>query len=64
MTDGDLITAQEAAKLLRLHVKRVQRLARHGKLPPVRYGRDAGRRCTVGRQAAELIVDVYNFGTC
>jgi molybdopterin-binding protein len=35
----DLITAQEAATLLRLHVKRVQRLAREGKLPAVRYGR-------------------------
>jgi len=39
MTDDDLITATEAAKLLRLHVKRVQRLARDGKLPAVRYGR-------------------------
>ena len=39
MTDDDLITADEAAKLLRLHVKRVQRLARDGKLPAVRYGR-------------------------
>jgi molybdopterin-binding protein len=35
----DLITAQEAAVLLRMHVKRVQRLAREGKLPAVRYGR-------------------------
>src|SRR5919107_775501 len=35
----DLITAQEAATLLRLHVKRVQRLAREGKIPAVRYGR-------------------------
>ena len=35
----DLITAQEAAALLRLHVKRVQTLARAGKLPAVRYGR-------------------------
>jgi len=35
----DLITAQEAAALLRLHVKRVQRLAREGALPAVRYGR-------------------------
>ena len=35
----DLITAQEAAALLRMHVKRVQRLAREGKLPAVRYGR-------------------------
>jgi molybdopterin-binding protein len=39
VTDDDLITATEAAKLLRLHVKRVQRLARDGKLPAVRYGR-------------------------
>ena len=35
----DLITAQEAATLLRMHVKRVQHLARAGKLPAVRYGR-------------------------
>ena len=39
MSNDDLITATEAAKLLRLHVKRVQRLARDGKLPAVRYGR-------------------------
>ena len=35
----DLITAQEAAALLHMHVKRVQRLAREGQLPAVRYGR-------------------------
>ena len=35
----DLITAQEAAELLHMHVKRVQQLARKGKLPAVRYGR-------------------------
>lgn len=35
----DLITAQEAAALLHLHVKRVQHLARTGELPAVRYGR-------------------------
>jgi molybdopterin-binding protein len=35
----DLITAQEAAALLHMHVKRVQQLARQGKLPAVRYGR-------------------------
>jgi len=35
----DLITAQEAAALLHMHVKRVQQLAREGKLPAVRYGR-------------------------
>ncbi len=35
----DLITAKEAAALLRMHVKRVQQLARDGKLPAVRYGR-------------------------
>jgi len=35
----DLITAQEAAELLHMHVKRVQQLARDGKLPAVRYGR-------------------------
>ena len=34
----DLITAAEAAKLLRLHVKRVQHLARLGKLPATRFG--------------------------
>jgi molybdate transport system regulatory protein len=35
----DLITAAQAAELLHLHVKRVQALARDGKLPAVRYGR-------------------------
>jgi molybdopterin-binding protein len=35
----DLITAEEAAALLHLHVKRVQLLAREGKLPAVRHGR-------------------------
>lgn len=34
----DLITAAEAAKLLRLHVKRVQHLARTGQLPATRIG--------------------------
>jgi molybdopterin-binding protein len=36
---SDLITADEAAALLHLHVKRVQLLAREGKLPAVRHGR-------------------------
>jgi len=35
----DLLTAQQAADLLHLHVKRVQGLARAGKLPAVRHGR-------------------------
>ena len=35
----DLITAQDAADLLHMHVKRVQQLARDGKLPAVRFGR-------------------------
>jgi molybdopterin-binding protein len=35
----DLITADEASALLHLHVKRVQLLAREGKLPAVRHGR-------------------------
>jgi molybdopterin-binding protein len=34
----DLITAADAAKLLHLHVKRVQHLARTGKLPATRFG--------------------------
>ena len=34
----DLITAAEAAKLLRIHVKRVQHLARTGRLPATRFG--------------------------
>lgn len=34
----DLITAGEAAKLLHLHVKRVQHLARTGQLPATRFG--------------------------
>ena len=49
----DLLTAREAATLLRLHVKRVQRLAREGKLPAVRYGRKwlFRRQELVGAQA-------------
>ena len=35
----DLITAADAAKLLHLHVKRVQQMAREGTLPAVRFGR-------------------------
>jgi molybdopterin-binding protein len=35
----ELLTAQEAAALLHLHVKRVQALARDGRLPGVRAGR-------------------------
>ena len=35
----DLITAADAAKLLHLHVKRVQHLARSGQLPATRFGR-------------------------
>jgi molybdopterin-binding protein len=34
----DLITAAEAAKMLHLHVKRVQHLARNGQLPATRFG--------------------------
>jgi molybdopterin-binding protein len=34
----DLITAAEAAKLLHLHVKRVQHMARTGQLPATRFG--------------------------
>jgi molybdopterin-binding protein len=34
----DLITAAEAAKMLHLHVKRVQHLARSGQLPATRFG--------------------------
>lgn len=35
----ELITAEQAAALLHMHVKRVQQMARAGKLPAVRYGR-------------------------
>jgi len=35
----DTLSAEEAAKLLHLNVKRVQSLAREGKLPAVRVGR-------------------------
>lgn len=35
----DLLTAHEVAALLHMHVKRVQLLARQGKLPTVRLGR-------------------------
>src|SRR5215467_5251856 len=37
-TMDDLITAAQAAKLLHLHVKRVQHLARIGQLPATRLG--------------------------
>ncbi len=36
---SELLTVEEAAKLLHLHVKRVQLLARQGRLPAVRHGR-------------------------
>jgi molybdopterin-binding protein len=36
---GPLLTAEEAAALLHLHVKRVQLLARQGRLPAIRHGR-------------------------
>jgi molybdopterin-binding protein len=36
---SDLLTARQVADLLHLHVKRVQLLARQGKLPTVRVGR-------------------------
>lgn len=36
---SDLLTAEEAAALLHLHVKRVQLLARQGQLPAIRHGR-------------------------
>lgn len=35
----DLLTTDQAAKVLRLHVKRVQALARAGRLPATRIGR-------------------------
>jgi molybdopterin-binding protein len=35
----DYLTAQQAAEMFHLHVKRVQALARAGKLPAVRAGR-------------------------
>jgi molybdopterin-binding protein len=35
----DMLTAEEAAQLLHLNVKRVQSLAREGKLPAARVGR-------------------------
>ena len=36
---SEMLTVKEAAELLHLHVKRVQALARIGKLPAVRHGR-------------------------
>jgi molybdopterin-binding protein len=35
----DLLTTDQAAKILKLHVKRVQALARAGRLPATRVGR-------------------------
>jgi molybdopterin-binding protein len=37
--DSDLLTAEQAGQLLHLHVKRVQGLARSGRLPASRIGR-------------------------
>lgn len=34
-----LLTAEQAAALLHLHVKRIQLLARQGRLPAIRHGR-------------------------
>jgi excisionase family DNA binding protein len=34
-----LLTADEAAKLLRIHPKTVQKLAREGRLPSIRFDR-------------------------
>ena len=39
MVPMNLLNAEEAARLLRLNVKRVQSLARDGKLPAARVGR-------------------------
>ncbi len=39
MRSSDYLTAQEVAEQLHMHVKRVQLLARQGKLPTVRHGR-------------------------
>jgi molybdopterin-binding protein len=36
---NQLLTAEQAAGLLHLHVKRVQLLARQGRLPAIRHGR-------------------------
>ena len=46
-TGADLLTADEAAALLRLNVRRVQALARSGRLP----ARRAGRKWLFPRQA-------------
>ncbi len=57
----DLITADEAAKLLHLHVKRVQLLARAGELPAVRFGRkwlfSRGALLAAQRQPAHVAVN-------
>jgi molybdopterin-binding protein len=54
----DLITAAEAAKLLHLHVKRVQHLARLGQLPATRFGRKwlFSRSRILGAQSASAAV--------
>ncbi len=56
MTD-DLLTAEQAGRLLHLHVKRVQSLARSGRLPASRIGRKwlfhrADLERALGRRAA------------
>ena len=63
----DFITAHEAASLLHLHVKRVQALARAGRLPGARVGRKwlfpraqllARLRHSAGRQKEETEVEI------
>ena len=66
----EYLTAREAASMLHLHVKRVQALARTGKLPGARVGRKwlfpreqlvAGlRRGTRGREDAEVEISARN----
>ena len=66
----EYLTASEAASMLHLHVKRVQALARAGKLPGARVGRKwlfpreqliAGLRPrTRGREEAEVEISARN----
>src|SRR5262249_35171632 len=49
----DILTAQEAAKILRLNVKRIQSLARAGRLP----GRRVGRKWLFRQQDLDRLLD-------
>ena len=62
------LTAEQAAELLRLHVKRIQALARAGRIPATRVGRKwlfsrAALEARLGAAPAVVFVDLPS-GSC